>query len=262
MFTAAVDDGIIVRNPLRLKSVQWPSPEYPEAVPWTPGQIAAVAGELPARYEALPYLGAASGQRQGEMFGLAVSDLDFLRRNVHVALQLKLVRGKLVFGPIKNKKIRDVPLTDEVIPVLSEHIRRFPPVEVTLPWVKPDGKPVTRRLVFTNSRGGPIIRQGFNLTWQRAWRKAGVPDRGRKNGMHVTRHTFATELLSNGVSLAKVAAYLGDTKEMVLATYAHFLPADESRARDVMGAFFRACAPDMPGGQRPDAVEPGQTAVL
>jgi len=262
VFTAAVDDGIIVRNPLRLKSVQWPSPEYPEAVPWTPGQIAAVAGELPARYEALPYLGAASGQRQGEMFGLAVSDLDFLRRNVHVAVQLKLVRGKLVFGPIKNKKIRDVPLTDEVIPVLSEHIRRFPPVEVTLPWVKPDGKPVTRRLVFTNSRGGPIIRQGFNLTWQRAWRKAGVPDRGRKNGMHVTRHTFATELLSNGVSLAKVAAYLGDTKEMVLATYAHFLPADESRARDVMGAFFRACAPDMPGGQRPDAVEPGQTAVL
>jgi hypothetical protein len=36
----------------------------------------------------------------------------------------------------------------------------------------------------------------------------------------------------------KVAAHLGDTKEVVLATYAHFMPDDDDRARETMNAFF------------------------
>ena len=46
--------------------------------------------------------------------------------------------------------------------------------------------------------------------------------------------------------MAKVAAYLGDTKEVVLATYAHFMPDDDGRAREIMNAFFEA-APGAPG---------------
>jgi len=53
------------------------------------------------------------------------------------------------------------------------------------------------------------------------------------------------------------AAYLCDTIEVVLATYAHFMP-DDDRARDIMDVFFApvpgpaaaACAPDVPGGRR------------
>jgi integrase len=80
--------------------------------------------------------------------------------------------------------------------------------------------------------------------------ESGRPGPGPEERQHVTRHTFATELLSNGVSLAKVAAYLGDTKETVLATYAHFLPGDETRARDVMGAFSGLGRPMCPGCAR------------
>jgi hypothetical protein len=64
------------------------------------------------------------------------------------------------------------------------------------------------------------------------------PARGRLNGCHVLRHTAASAWLSAGLSLAKVAAYLGDTKEVVLATYAHFMPDDDDRAREIMNAFF------------------------
>jgi hypothetical protein len=35
-----------------------------------------------------------------------------------------------------------------------------------------------------------------------------------------------------------VAALLGDTQEVVLATYSHFLPGDEDRARLVMEQFW------------------------
>jgi hypothetical protein len=51
------------------------------------------------------------------------------------------------------------------------------------------------------------------------------------------RHTAASAWLSAGFSLAKVAAYLGETKEVVLATYAHLMP-DDDRAREIMNAFF------------------------
>jgi hypothetical protein len=57
----------------------------------------------------------------------------------------------------------------------------------------------------------------------------------------------ASVWLWHGVSLAKVAAYLGDTKEVVLATHAHLVPPDDDRAREAMGAFFAGpCAPDVP----------------
>jgi integrase len=77
-------------------------------------------------------------------------------------------------------------------------------------------------------------------------RAAGIPAEP-ENGCHVLRHTAASVWLSHAVSLAKVAAYLGDTKEVVLATYAHFMPSDDDRDREAMGAFFAGlCASDVP----------------
>ena len=68
---------------------------------------------------------------------------------------------------------------------------------------------------------------------------AGVnPERGRQNGCHVLRRTAASAWLSAGLNLAKVATYFGDTQEVVPATYAHFIPDDDDRARDIMNAFL------------------------
>jgi integrase len=238
--------------------VQKPKAVKTEAIPWTAAEIEAVADGLPGRLAALPYLGSACGHRQGELFAVALDDLDFLRKIVHVEVQVKYLAGCLFFAPVKNGKTRDVPVADEVIPVLAEHARQYPPVKVTLPWGAPDGRPVTRALLFTAPDGGALNRSAFNREWRDAWRAAGVdPERGRLNGCHVLRHTAASAWLSAGLSLAKVAAYLGDTKEVVLATYAHFLPDDDDRAREIMNAFFAplregadqgACAPVVPGG--------------
>ena len=57
--------------------------------------------------------------------------------------------GVLCFAPVKNDKIHELPLSDGLTPVLSEHIRLYPPVAVTLPWKEPGGKPVTFRLLVT-----------------------------------------------------------------------------------------------------------------
>jgi integrase len=266
IFRAAVADRIIGANPLKADSVQKPDPVKTEAIPWTAAQVAAVAGKLPDHLAAIPYLGAATGLRQGELFAVALDDLNFLRRVLHIEVQVKLVDGAWCFAPLKNHKTckaRDVPLDDPVLPIMAEHVRVHPPVAVTLPWHNPEdtkrhGKPITRELLFTVD-GGQLERNVFNWWWVKAWKSAGVPDRGpRMNGCHVMRHTAASAWLSAGMNIAKVAALLGDTKEVVLRTYAHFMPEDDDQARAVMKAFFGALettdanrsAPDVPGVAR------------
>lgn len=50
-------------------------------------------------------------------------------------------------------------------------------------------------------------------------------------------HTAASAWLSAGLNVAKVAALLGDTKEVVLRTYANFMPEDDDQARSIMKVF-------------------------
>ena len=250
VFAAAVDDGLITRNPLSVRSVSRPKPVRREAVPWSAAQVEAVSAALPAPIAAVPHLGASCGMRQGEILAAAVEDLNFLRMIMHVGVQLKRVDGVTKFAPLKSRA-RDVPVAPQVIPRLSEHVRLHPPMPVTLPWHEPGskhhGRPVTRSLLFTTSTGRPWARGRFNEHWGSARTAAGIPA-GPGNGCHVLRHTAASVWLSHGVSLAKVASYLGDTKEVVLAIYAHFMPSDDDRAREAMSAFFGgSCAPDVPG---------------
>jgi len=243
VFGAALDDGLIIRNPLAARSIQKPAAVKTEAVPWTAEQIDAVGEHLPARYAAYPDFAAATGQRQGELFAAAVEDVDWRRKTVRVQWQVKYAGGCLYYAPVKNKKARDVPVADQVFLALAEHLRLYLPVAVTLPTAKPPsggpgGPPLTRMLIFSPGTGLPLKVGDFNYLWRKAWRAAAVPDRPRKNGNHVTRHTFASELLSKGLSLAKVAALLGDTQEVVLSTYSHFMPGDDDRARAIMNAYF------------------------
>jgi integrase len=69
--------------------------------------------------------------------------------------------------------------------------------------------------------------------------------------MHALRHTAASAWLSAGVNVAAVAAWLGDTEQITLATYAHFMSADDDRGRRAMDKFFQRSAPDVPSaGER------------
>jgi len=254
VFIAAADDGLVSRNPLQARSVTRPKVPERKARPWMLAQVEAVADALPARFAVLPYLGAGAGMRQGEMFGLAVDDIDFLRRVIHVRRQVRRIDGALCFAPVKNGKTHDVPLAESLAPVLAEHIRRYPPAGVTLPWRVPGGEPVTRRLLLTRAGGAPLHRT--HDLWRSALIAAKVvpaPVRGEPkrrpepgNGMHVLRHTAASAWLAAGVDVVSVAAWLGDTVKTVLETYAHLMPDADDRGRKAMDVFFSRSAPDVP----------------
>jgi integrase len=176
-------------------------------------------------------------------------ELDGLRPVIHVRRQVRVVHGVPCFAPVKNRKEHDVPLAESLRPILAEHIWRYPPVPVTLPWKEPDGDPMTFSLIVTRPDGRPWKGPGFDQAhWHRAQQKAGITPplakgekrkAARDQGMHALRHTAASAWLSAGADIVAVAAWLGDTVETVYKTYAHLMPDADERGRKAIDQFFR-----------------------
>ncbi len=193
VLNAAVDDRLLASNPCRARSVKAPRPLPTRVHPWSAEQVFGVRAGLPERYQATVDVGAGCGLRQGEIFGLAVDNIGDLGW-LYVRQQVKKVRGTLVFAPPKRGKLRDVPLDPEVSAALEEHMKLFPPVDVTLPWLRPDGPKVTHRLVFTNGVDSAIWSQGFNdQSWKPALASPGSsPSPKRASGMQRPANTACT----------------------------------------------------------------------
>ncbi|MEV5199015.1 site-specific integrase [Streptomyces sp. NPDC053720] len=262
VLSAAVDDGLLPRNPCSAKSVRPPAVERRRVTPWLPSQVQAVRRALPARYRTMVDTGAGCGLRQGEIVGLAEDAVDFEGGIVRVVRQVKLIQGKAVFAPPKCNKERDVPLPSSVAEALRVHMDACKPVEVTLPWRKPDGPKVTARLLFTNTANGVVWRSNFNIQeWKPALALAGlIPgaregkyDSAREHGMHALRHFYASVLLDAGESIKAVSQYLGHTDPaLTLRVYAHLMPSSQERTRNAIDGLF------LPTPEGPDGPETAQ----
>lgn len=91
IFTAAVDDGIIQKNPCSAKSVTQPAPVVRKVVPWRIETIRAIRGGLSPRYQPKVDVGAGCGPRHGEILGLSPKDFDFDGGWLHIRRQVKRV---------------------------------------------------------------------------------------------------------------------------------------------------------------------------
>ena len=241
IFAAALEDGLIVRNPCRSRSVKMPRQPKRDIVPWTSAQISALRSGLPEQWRAVADCGSGLGLRQGEIFGLAVDAVGFLQRRVRVVRQVTHVNGRLWFALPKGDKEREVPLPEWVRLALAAHMEAHPPAEVTLPWNEPrdlkkHGKPVTARLLFTSRQGGAMMHSTFNTTaWRSARNAAGMPE----GGLHQLRHFYASAMLAGGVDIKALSKYLGHWDPAVtLRVYAHLMPSAEGRALKAIEAAF------------------------
>ncbi|MFF0394993.1 tyrosine-type recombinase/integrase [Streptomyces sp. NPDC005248] len=245
VFTAAVEDRLIRANPCSARSVKAPRLDPRKVKPWTADRVKVVRAALPERYRALVDPAAGCGLRQGEVFGLAVEDVDFLGGLVHVVRQVKLLRNRPVFAPPKGGKERDVPLPESIAFALAGHLTLFPAAEVTLPWKTVDGPPVTAALIFRSPEGLSLNRNRFNdRQWRPALRAAGVVT-GRDNGMNALRHFYASVLLDAGESIKALSEYLGHHDPgFTLRTYTHLMPASETRTRAAVDTVWAASVAD------------------
>jgi integrase len=246
ILNAAIDDGVITRNPCKTQSVKVPRQPRSKIVPWTMELVEGIRGGLPGQWQAVTDCGSGLGLRMGEIFGFGPDEADFLRRKVHVRRQVKRVNGRLWFALPKGGKEREVPMAEHVSLRLAAHIEAYELAEVTLPWNEPGnprrhGKPHTAVLMF--SKGGRSLHPSTFHTgaWRPARTAAGIAD----GGLHELRHLFASALLAGGVDVKALSEYLGHHDPTVtLRIYAHLMPSAEGRAlRAIEAAFAEAHGP-------------------
>ena len=240
IFSAAVDDLLVARNPCSAGSVRRPKIPARKVVPWDHATVLAVREALPERYQVLAMLGAGLGLRQGEAFGLSPDDVDWLRGTVQVRRQVKLVGPHQVFGPPKYGREREVPLPESVKAYLAAYLAKWPARAITLPWRDHEsGKPTTAVLMATTRERTVINRSYFNSqVWKPGLRKAGVPVT-RANGTHALRHFYASALLDGGENIRALSEYLGHADPgFTLRTYTHLMPSSAERTRKAIDAVF------------------------
>ncbi|MDG4809928.1 tyrosine-type recombinase/integrase [Micromonospora sp. WMMD1120] len=241
IFGAAIRDRAIGHDPCL--GVKLPELPLAEVVPLLLDQVDALAAAVPDRYRGLIAADAGSGLRQGEIFGLEVPGIDFLRREITVSQQVQPTAGGGVkVCPPKNRySHRTVPVGQVVVDELAAHLAEFPAEEVEVLDVT-GKRPVRRmaRFVFTDAAGQPLLRSAFNAdVWDPARRAAGVPEATQ----HDLRHFYASLLIRAGLGPKVVAKLLGHKDaSMTLRVYAHLWPDDDDRSRQAIDDAFRRVA--------------------
>jgi integrase len=169
-----------------------------------------------------------TGMRRGELLGLTWQTLDLDGARLTVSQQLIPTRGGASFGPPKSKRsYRTIALDAETVDVLRAH-REAQLLERDFAG----GAYVDLDLVFAREDGGLIHPQRLTERHGELVKGAKVP----AIRFHDLRHGHATACLTAGVPLHVVAARIGDDPKVVLATYAHLLPASDADAAERVAA--------------------------
>jgi integrase len=202
MLGAAVLEGILAQSPCQRIALP---PTPPKAPAWfTCEQVDALVEQLPRRHGIATELMVWTGLRWGEMAGLRVGDVDWLRQRVSVVGAVTQA-GQWKEYPKTSKSRREVPAPGHVLDLLATLV---------------EGR-AGEALLFTTERGGrPWSGANWRGVWDRAVAAAGVP----AHSPHVCRHTAASWLVQDGVPLYDVQRLLGHESFATTQIYAHLAP--------------------------------------
>lgn len=245
IFRMAVKDGMIHRSPC--VDIKLPEVVKPRVKPPTTEQVLAIHGAMPARLKASILIGAGTGLRQGEVFGLTVPHLRMLNRILVVEQQLVIRPGvPPSLGPPKTEASRrEIPMPDVVLEAVARHLEEFPPTLELVGHVSGQPEP----LLFGNGKGGPLRRGRFNEVLQAACQRVGVIGLT----FHDFRHYYASLLIRQGESVKVVQSRLGHASaQETLDTYSHLWPDSEDLTRRAVDHVLGSALSEGRPGQTPD----------
>jgi integrase len=222
VFRSAVKERIIPSSPCQDTAAELPEPPQRHIEPLSAEQVSDLADGMPTSLRAAVLVAAGTGLRPGELFGLTVNRVDFLRRRLTVDQQLQTPdeRGTVpTLVPVKTaESVRTIPLPRYVADELAAHLARFP--------VNADG------LVFHRDDGAPYRRGQITTVMQRARKAAGLP---ASITWHDLRHHTASVLIANGESVKVVQRWLGHKSAAItLDVYSHLFDGSMESAADAL----------------------------
>ncbi|WEH30118.1 site-specific integrase [Streptomyces sp. AM 3-1-1] len=230
----------------RADRIRLPVPPPKEVVPLGNAQVGALLEAARAEgegYWLVVLLAAASGLRQGELFGLeaaCVRDGEIVVRQ-QLLLTEEEGGGRLCIAPPKTASSRrGLPVPRPVTDAVRAHVKGHP-VKPRLMLDTANGEPREREvtLIFTSRTGEPMRR----ASWARIWHK--IIARANKTlaaqdeelipagtTLHTLRHTYASLLIRERESVKVVQKRLGHKNSAItLDVYGHLWPDSAATTR-------------------------------
>jgi integrase len=199
MLRTAVEWGLLERLP-PIKRLKEPKLEKPHYTPEADRRLLQAARARDPRLYTVILLGDDAGLRHGEIIALQKEDVRFDEGPTGTIVVCRSsFKGKV--STTKGNRSRRVPMTPRLREALVAH----------LPTVKGSN------FVILSKKGEPIRSEQPLLRWLRELQE----ELGLSRGVHILRHTFATEALRSGVSLRDVQAFLGHANIATTQVYLH-----------------------------------------
>lgn len=269
IFLAALDEGLIVKNPANSKHAGRPKGESAKRVKpftiWNVEQLTSFcdwamgADEPWARAWVLL---SRTGLRSGELLALRWGDLDFTKQEMRIERALHYdetlpAGARYVIGPVKGGRPRTITF-DKTCAALLEGWRKELPAALCggTGNVTPLRGLRSSDSVFPSLPGRSATQSALHASFLRVQRhyRTANPDRDLPRlTVHEVRHTHASLLFEAGQSVKVVQERLGHASAQVtLNTYAHLLHDAQTRAAAALDELLAGAS----AGETPD-IEPG-----
>ena len=169
---------------------------------------------------------------------MKVSDIDFFGKTIRVERQIQgTCVANLAIVPPKYGSVRTVHVSEEVITMMSEHIRLFCPgkdpdrwmfVSKIRPGARMRGWQGAGKFAHILAEDLPLHGSAVDYMWRNARKTAGVDYR-----LHDLRHYFASGLIRAGIQAPDVKEAMGHQSiETTYSTYLHLWPNSSERIRE------------------------------
>lgn len=219
LFNFAVNKyEVINKNPV--KNIEYTGNNPKEKTALTDAELKKLLSTLKTLRTYRPYiaslLASKCGLRIGELCGLTWKDINFNTKNINVDKQwIKDKKGIWGFGELKSlNSYRNVPIPPIVIKELKI-LKQTYPIDISSRILK-----VKNTTAFSSDLIVRYKKFGFDIS------------------VHELRHTYATNLIANGIDFKTAAKFLGHDIEQTMKTYTHVNDDMIRNARNIIEKFF------------------------
>lgn len=227
LLTAAVEDELLGRNPLRAIK---PPPSVPEPMRFlSHDDVAGLVNAIDRRYRALVLVASYTGLRAGELMALRRKHVDLLRRTITVVEQVQYIGGRYHVLPPKSVAARrSVAMPRAVADSLREHLADY-------------AEPGVEGIVFPAPEGGYLRIENFR---RRVWRPAVAAAGLAPLRLHDLRHTCASLAIAAGADVKVLQRMLGHASAaLTLDRYGHLLPGQAEAIAERLDELVRTAVP-------------------
>jgi integrase len=242
LLASAVDDGLLVRSPVRKEDkilAVKPEEEEPLTNEQAKALLSAVEG---TRAYTFCLLALSTGMRRGEILGLMWEDIDFDARTIHV-------RHNKAF----SSDGEDAPVT--TLTKTEAGRRNLPMGDLLAECLLAEREKSNSDFVLSMTNGQSLTKSSFRALWGTVEsRTVGKGRTKRELGAHygnvrvcldfdchphLLRHTFITQLFESGLDLKQVQYLAGHaTPEITMRVYTHY--REKQRAEETHGQVLAA----------------------